>query len=392
MRAVGRRSIGAPVACFLACVACGAACELVAGLGGEVPLQPDGGSPDGGGGAAPDGGRPDGGAPCKSVADCPATSDCTTEACTAGKCVMGLQPAGMACLGGAGVCDGAGSCVQCLSNADCATSHPMAPICDLTDRKCVSCTDGIKDGQETGVDCGGPDCGACLGEPCAMGHMYGVCGDGTACASQSHNPDNVCCDMPCTGLCEGCVSASTGMASGTCAQVLFGMDPYMRCGATGTPMAGGCGHSPNTCACNDGVKDGAETDVDCGGGTCPGCAGGKQCNSDSDCAVEVAGEISICNDGACCESDCKAQCHLCNAVGQCVNAPPGASDPTCVGNTVCGAGTTGCVGKAGAPCSASGACLSNVCAAGACAKSPSGGPCNTSADCTTGTCQNFVCM
>ena len=36
--------------------------------------------------------------------------------------------------------------------------------------------------------------------------------------------------------------------------------------------------------CSNGRKDGAETDVDCGGPNCPACAGGKSCAFDSDCA------------------------------------------------------------------------------------------------------------
>ena len=36
-------------------------------------------------------------------------------------------------------------------------------------------------------------------------------------------------------------------------------------------------------ACADGVQDGQETDVDCGGPSCRKCVGGKQCGSPSDC-------------------------------------------------------------------------------------------------------------
>ena len=36
--------------------------------------------------------------------------------------------------------------------------------------------------------------------------------------------------------------------------------------------------------CTDGVKNGNETDVDCGGGTCPRCATGKTCGTRNDCA------------------------------------------------------------------------------------------------------------
>src|SRR5258708_5951733 len=35
--------------------------------------------------------------------------------------------------------------------------------------------------------------------------------------------------------------------------------------------------------CNDLIKNGDESDVDCGGVVCPGCASGKKCNGDTDC-------------------------------------------------------------------------------------------------------------
>ena len=38
-----------------------------------------------------------------------------------------------------------------------------------------------------------------------------------------------------------------------------------------------------TPACNDGVRNGAETDVDCGGGECPGCDETRQCLRKGDC-------------------------------------------------------------------------------------------------------------
>ncbi len=35
--------------------------------------------------------------------------------------------------------------------------------------------------------------------------------------------------------------------------------------------------------CSDGVDNGAETDVDCGGGTCPKCPDNRSCNAPADC-------------------------------------------------------------------------------------------------------------
>ena len=40
-------------------------------------------------------------------------------------------------------------------------------------------------------------------------------------------------------------------------------------------------------SCEDGVKHGRETDVDCGGTLCPKCAEGKNCTVDHDCEDEL---------------------------------------------------------------------------------------------------------
>jgi hypothetical protein len=46
------------------------------------------------------------------------------------------------------------------------------------------------------------------------------------------------------------------------------------------------GSGSKTCAlpsCIDGVKNGAESDKDCGGAVCSPCAAGKLCTQDGDC-------------------------------------------------------------------------------------------------------------
>jgi hypothetical protein len=48
-----------------------------------------------------------------------------------------------------------------------------------------------------------------------------------------------------------------------------------------------CVPNPNTSGCFDGTKDYSETDIDCGGGGCPGCGFGGNCSVDSDCAKHV---------------------------------------------------------------------------------------------------------
>jgi hypothetical protein len=50
---------------------------------------------------------------------------------------------------------------------------------------------------------------------------------------------------------------------------------------------------PPTPTCTDGVKNGSETGVDCGGATCSACAAGNPCNIGSDC------QTGICTGGIC---------------------------------------------------------------------------------------------
>jgi hypothetical protein len=40
-------------------------------------------------------------------------------------------------------------------------------------------------------------------------------------------------------------------------------------------------------SCSDGVKNGSETDIDCGGPDCNPCATGKQCSATSDCRAHA---------------------------------------------------------------------------------------------------------
>jgi hypothetical protein len=47
-------------------------------------------------------------------------------------------------------------------------------------------------------------------------------------------------------------------------------------------------------SCTDHVKNGGETDVDCGGGSCPPCADGKHCSGSGDCTTKQ------CAGGTCC--------------------------------------------------------------------------------------------
>ena len=62
--------------------------------------------------------------------------------------------------------------------------------------------------------------------------------------------------------------------------------------------------------CHDGKLNGHETDVDCGGGTCPRCADGKTCQVANDCVSGTcaSGQCAACTPTQLCGSDAKGAC------------------------------------------------------------------------------------
>ncbi len=119
--------------------------------------------------------------------------------------------------------------------------------CQGSGSKSESCSDGIKNQNETDIDCGG---------------ICSKCQDGGGCLVDSD------CD---SGNCS----------SGKCS-------------------------SQQAPSCDDSVQNQDETDVDCGGQKCTACEEGKRCSIDDDCT----GELS-CEQGKCvseCVSDCDGKC------------------------------------------------------------------------------------
>lgn len=122
-------------------------------------------------------------------------------------------------------CPPCGTNKACSVNSDCTSQR-----CDSTSKTCNAplCTDLVKNGDETDVDCGGNICG-----PCADGM-----------------------------LCQKAKDCLSGVCSGT----------PLRCQVP---------------SCTDGVKNGSETDKDCGGGCSTKCNRGSACNNSFDCVTNV---------------------------------------------------------------------------------------------------------
>ena len=113
------------------------------------------------------------------------------------------------------------------------------------------CADAV--GCRDGRDCGSGVCGVshlCLSATCADGVLNGTETD-TDCGGNS-------------GSCSRCADG---------AGCILDSD----CGAASQCTAGVCANT-----CGDSIKNGSETDTDCGGG-CGPCADGKQCNTSQDC-------------------------------------------------------------------------------------------------------------
>src|SRR6185436_18632593 len=112
---------------------------------------------------------------------------------------------------------------NCVATTDCASS-----VCTTNKCQAATCGDGAKNGTESDVDCGG----SCLTN-CGTGKLCGMAVD---CAS---------------GVCSG---------------------SSVKCQAA---------------TCFDGVKNGTESDTDCGPGCTSKCADGKVCSGNADCTSKI---------------------------------------------------------------------------------------------------------
>jgi hypothetical protein len=286
----------------------------------DVPqVQPGTGGFSGGGIVA---GRPE----CYVAGDCtPQATTCLSSTCIFNTCGVVNAPLGTPCQdNGGAVCDGNGSCTasHCSdgvqdadeTDVDCGAScDQLGKLCQYSPRQqmcrsgsdCASgvcgaqllggaggadggggidaggtgplwcqppsCSDGVQNGDETDVDCGG-SCGA----TCQSANPQQKCKVPSDCVS------SVCSESTPAGNTGG-----SGGSSGTGGNLGTG-------GSDGGVDAGGSGQlmcQPPSCF--DGVQNGDETDVDCGGScgaTCKFANPQQKCKVPGDC---VSGVCSV---------------------------------------------------------------------------------------------------
>lgn len=163
--------------------------------------QATGGQSTGGGGTGGD--EPEGGSgPTCDPAECNGTVEpCGTQSCEDDVCTLSDVPEGTACVGESGVCNLLGECVECVANGDCPNN---GDTCSKGECVPASCSNGIIDGGETDLNCGGPNCG-----PCDPGEMCLVDGDCTT--GNCPNGSLLCTATPSCQALKGVSSLGSGV-------------------------------------------------------------------------------------------------------------------------------------------------------------------------------------
>jgi hypothetical protein len=208
------------------------------------------------------------------------TTNDTVDETAGGGCDNGIQDGDETDVDCGGSCqDNCGNGQGCGGNEDCQSDQCGT---DMTCEEPPSCTDGILDGDETDVDCGGSCPGCNDGEMCQEGPdcLSNVCDEGICnpptCTDGEVNGSET--DVDCGGPdCDPCDNGQMCTMGDDCQSTMC---------------------DDGTCvgpSCRDGVLNGEETDVDCGGPECDPCDDGETCEMDSDCISEICNtKMNVC--------------------------------------------------------------------------------------------------
>jgi hypothetical protein len=324
----------------------------------------------------------------------------------------------------------------------CDAGFPCGGACVTSDDKhCGACgtvcdaTQACAANKCYPKDCVGAPCGAnqvCPSGVCVDVSCAGVvCPSGQACAAGVCEPtscSNVACpvnqvcyagactDSSCIGVvcpigeqCFGGLCAATScfdhMRDGAETDVDCGGD-CPGCGPGGAcTVAADCasrscvgGHCATPTGCNDGKQNGSETDIDCGGPSCPACGDGQHCSFGRDCKSMLCGP-GVCLSGPTCMDMIQNQGETdvdCGGMTSC---------PRCATGKHCGTGTD-CLGAECSSDAGTGVCLQTPCSNGmldpgetdvdcggpTCGKCALGKVCGGKSDCQSNVCQMGRCV
>lgn len=388
-------------------------CQVVAGLTdlelgpGDAPTTSTtsgtggGGGQGGTGGMAGSGGDGGGGGPaCDEPADCGADTTCLDHTCDGGQCGEAPATLGTSCTEDGGeVCDGQGACVP------------------------RSCADTVKNGDETGPDCGGDECPACadgLGclddddcESTFCDPARSLCGPaksgGSPCSLPSecasdHCTDGVCCDVAaCGSECERCditglegtcqpdVGASCGDSTDDECTNPDTCDAAGTCQPNDEQPGTGCGDPTVTLCTAADTCDGAgkclanhtAAMVGCGSALDDACTNADTCDGQGACLPNDALVGTSC--GGTCSGETLQLSSTCDGSGTCLGATSSCAPFACNGaGTAC---RTSCTSSN--ECATTGFCAMQPQTCAPCGSSPPSGSCSVSAtceSCTANTC------
>lgn len=219
-------------------------------------------------------------------------------------CSDGMKNGGESDLDCGGNCSPCRAGLTCLLDADCYSRQCEASTCAP-----ASCANGVQDGDETDADCGGgtahhgdnpscPPCSDLLG--C---HVREDCRS-MSCVSET------CLPPSCTD------GASNGTETGVdCGGICNGCAPGSPCAGPRDCVSGVCESAVCLPAnCTDGVRNGTETDLDCGGMCSSKCPAGQRCNANADCSTSL----------------CNTTTHLCTCPPLMVIAPVSGGGSYCI--------------------------------------------------------------
>ena len=180
---------------------------------------------------------------------CLVAADCSSSVCKAGVCAAPSPTDGVKNGDETGKDCGGAVAPKCAAGEGCLKAEDCDKVkCDIIQKKCLPAAhnDGIKNLDETGIDCGGPTASVAR---CAPGQG---CAAFTDCANVACNAATLVCDPP---------------------------------------------------SSSDNFKNGTETDVDCGGGaptSATACALGKACLLVGDCLSTSCNYAKKCVEGPSC--------------------------------------------------------------------------------------------
>jgi hypothetical protein len=214
----------------------------------------------------------------------------------------------------------------------------------------ATCTDGVQNGQETGVDCGGPTCPACVCNnnlvtvsikldnypeetSWSISGTQGVVASGGTYGSLA---DGSTVSVPLC-LVDGCYNFTINDAYGDGICCSYGQGSYNVTNSAGVVLVSGatfgasetksfCLTTAPAGTCTDGVQNQGETGVDCGGpcAACATCTDGVQNQGETgvDCGGPCAA-CATCTDGVQNQGetgvDCGGPCAACACVETLIN-------------------------------------------------------------------------